>query len=165
MINELETEWEEIPGLGNHHKTLRRKMPFPLRFLYCATLVLSLEWRLSYTDLSQGSLDEKGLGLYPGTIQCWKGTWQIQHSPENSLQVRILRESFIILIITIPLPHILLLITTISIENLICNKTPDKSLYISWASNQLYLNIKGQSSQNKWRSGTWCTQLKSESTL
>ena len=43
MINELETEWEEIPGLGNHHKTLRRKMPFPLRFLYCATLVLSLE--------------------------------------------------------------------------------------------------------------------------
>ena len=84
----------------------KKDAEFPLRFLYCATLVLNLEWRLSYTDLSQGSLDEKGLGLYPGTIQCWKGTWQIQHSPENSLQVRILRESFIILIITIPLPHI-----------------------------------------------------------
>lgn len=27
MINELETEGEEIPGLGNHHNTLRGKMP------------------------------------------------------------------------------------------------------------------------------------------
>ena len=27
MINELETEGEEIPGFGNRHNTLRRKTP------------------------------------------------------------------------------------------------------------------------------------------